>query len=99
MKKRTVLILAKPGELRDGIEALLATVPQVDSVYCRNNINVNGSQLTKLGADLLVFNSTKTGQSVNNQLRQIKQRLPYIKVLNIVDSKEAKEKRITPIRT
>lgn len=92
MKKRTVLILAKPGELRDGIEALLAAVPQVDSVYCRSNINVNSSQLAKLGPDLLVFNSTKTGQSANNQLRQIKQRLPYIKVLNIVDSKEAKEK-------
>ncbi len=93
MKKRTVVILAKPGELRDGIEALLAAVPQVDSVYCRSNINVKGSQLAKLGADLIVFNSTKTGQSVKNQLRQIKQRLPSIKVLTIVDTKEAKTKR------
>lgn len=93
MKKRTVLILAKPGEPRDGIEALLAAVPQVDSVYCRSNVNVNDSQLAKLGADLIVFNSTKTGHSVNNQLRQIKQRLPSIKVLTIVDTEEAKTKR------
>lgn len=93
MKKPTVLILAKPGELRDGIEALLAAVPQVDSVYCRSNINVKGSQLAKLGADLLVFNSSKTDQSVNNQLRQIKQRLPSIKVLTIVDTEETKTKR------
>lgn len=93
MKKRTVVILAKPGELRDGIEALFAAVPQVDTVYCKSNVNVSGSRLAKLGADLLVFNLTKTGQSVNNQLRQIKQRLPSIKVLTIVDTKEAKTKR------
>lgn len=92
MKKRTVLILAKPGELRDGIEALLAAVPQVDSVYCRSNVDVSGSQLAKLGADLLVFNSTKTDQTVNDQLRQIKQRLPSIKVLTIVDTEQAKTK-------
>jgi len=92
MKKRTVVILAKPGELRDGLEALLAAVPQVDSVYCRSNVDVKGSQLAKLGADLLVFNSNNTGPSANNQLRQIKQRLPSIKVLNIVDTEEAKIK-------
>jgi len=92
MKKRTVLVLAKPGELRDGIEALLAAVPLVDSVYCRSNLNVNGSQLAKLSPDLLVLNPNKPGESLTNQLREIKQRLPYIKVLQIVDREEAKEK-------
>jgi AmiR/NasT family two-component response regulator len=92
MKKITVLILAKPGELRDGIEALLSAILQVDSVYCINNVNWNGAKLKKLNPDLIVFDSTRNEQSPDRQLRQIKEQLPSIKVINIVNSEEAKKK-------
>ena len=52
---RSVLILAKPGRIRDGLEALLRTIPQTEIVCQGNDSSMALEMITECDPDLVLL--------------------------------------------
>ncbi|MCF7875846.1 hypothetical protein K9M06_02205 [Candidatus Bipolaricaulota bacterium] len=91
MDKKTVLIVAGPGEVREGIEALLEAIPEIGLVKSFSPVTLVRANIKKLVPELIVLDSTHEEVDCRKLLSQLKQRLPCIKVLAIVDREEEEE--------
>ena len=69
---KSVLILAKPGRIRDGLEALLRTIPQVKIVCQVKNSSTALEMVTELGPDLILLVTDLFDDEVRQFLQHLK---------------------------
>ncbi len=81
-----VLIVASPGELREGLQALLATLPQVGQVLVRNDGAEALSAIERNCPELLVVDGDIPAINAHWLLEKAREECPESKVLVLVDS-------------
>ncbi len=91
MDKKSVLIVAGPGEVREGIKALLEAIPDIGLVETFSPLALAEADIKKLFPELIILDPTHEDVDCRKMLSQFRQQLPCIKVLAIVDKEEEKE--------
>ena len=82
----SVLIVASPGELRESLQALLATLPQVGQVLVANDGAGALSAIERHCPELLVVAGDIPVSNAHRLLERAKQECPESKFLVLVDS-------------
>ena len=82
----SVLIVASPGELRNGLQALLATLPHVGPVSVANDGAGALSAIERSCPDLLVVDGNIPASNVRRLLERAKEECPQSRCLVLVDS-------------
>lgn len=86
-----VLIVAKPGPLRDGIQALVSTMPQVETIR-----EIDDSPLTLMAdfdgfPDLVLLSCRADGGLVRSMVEQVKARWPRSRCITLAGSVEQQQ--------
>ena len=82
----SVLIVASPGELRESLQALLATLPQVGQVLVANDGAGALSAIERHCPELLVVDEDIPASNAHRLLERAKQECPESRLLVLVDS-------------
>lgn len=92
MKEHTVaLVVARPGRLRDSLEALLAALPQIEIV---NNVDDGLLALqacAEFPPDLVLLDVNLPGNEAYATLRQVKGKWPQARRILLVDGVEQQQ--------
>jgi DNA-binding NarL/FixJ family response regulator len=84
-----VLIVAKPGPLRDGVQALIGAMPQVGAVCEIDDLSSSASSADVAGCPDLVLLSCGTGGGLAGlMVRQVRARWPQARCITLVGSVE-----------
>ena len=81
-----VLIVARPGRMRDGLQALLAAMPQIGSVDLTDDGPSALSTAPNQHPALVLLDTRTSGDETLAVLRQIKTRWPLARCLLLVDT-------------
>ena len=81
----SVLIVASPGELREGLQALLATLAQVGQILVANDGAGALFAIERSCPDLLVVDGNIPASNVQRLLERIREECRYIRCLVLVD--------------
>ena len=84
----TVLIVAKPGELRDGLSALLAAMGKVGRITQADDGQAALALIGKLCPQVAVLDWDLTGGDLPTLLKRIKAECPRTKCLVLTDGVE-----------
>ena len=82
----SVLIVASPGELSDGLQALLSTRPQIGRVLVANDGAEALSAIERSCPELLVVDGNIPASNVRRLLERAKEECPNSKSLVLVDN-------------
>ena len=82
----SVLIVASPGELRESLQALLATLPRVGQVLVANDGAGALSAIERNCPELLVVDGDIPAGNAHRLLERAKQECPESRFLVLVDS-------------
>ena len=82
----SVLIVASPGELREGLQALLATRSQIGRVLVANDGAEALSAIERSCPDLLVVDGNILASNVRRLLERAREECPHSRCLVLVDS-------------
>ena len=86
MKERvTVLIIAKPGQVRDGLHALLRAIPGVDVVDRPCDGMINADLLAEYNPALILVDCNLVGAGTLDALRRLKTQDPGVCFLILVE--------------
>ena len=85
-KDSTVLIVASPGELREGLQALLATQFQIGRVLVANDGAEALSAIERSCPELLVIDGNILASNVRRLLERAREECPHSRSLVLVDS-------------
>ena len=88
MGERLVLIIAMPGTVRKGIQALVEALPEVNKVICINEIPQNPGELEGVDPALIVVEFPEDEKSYQQLLEIVRGSVPSAKILALVDNKE-----------
>ena len=88
MDKKKILIIAGPGEVREGIKALLEAIPGIGPVDCSASLPLDRAKVNQPVADLVILDFSVMDENCQTLLSQLKQQLPCIKTLVLVDREE-----------
>ena len=80
------LIVAKPGPLRDGLQALLIAVPQVDAVEQICDLSSALEMSFERSPALVLLDSGLAGSGIRPAVRQAKARWPQARSIFLADS-------------
>jgi len=87
MKNHTpALIVARPGRVRDGLQALLTTVPQIGTVDLADDGPSALRMVRRRHPALVLLDINLHDDEVSTLLRQIKARWPQTRCLVLADS-------------
>jgi len=82
----SVLIVASPGELREGLQALLATRSQIGRVLVANDGAEALSAIERSCPELLVVDGNIPASNVRRLLERTREECPHSRSLVLVDS-------------
>lgn len=92
MKERvTVLIIAKPGQVRDGLRALLHAIPGVDVVDRPCDGMLNADSLAKYNPALILVDCNLMDTRTLDALRRLKTQNPEVCFLILVEDVEQRQ--------
>jgi DNA-binding NarL/FixJ family response regulator len=80
------LIVVKPGPLRDGLQALLIAMPQVDAVEQMCDVSSALEAALERPPALVLLDSGLAGSGIRPTLRQAKARWPQARSIFLADS-------------
>ncbi len=86
-----VLIIARPGVLRESLSALLATMPEINVVSATNDLDSAYEFVSRLQPTICIMNFSNQGDDKEQKINQLKSILPEMKTIVLVDTVEAKE--------
>lgn len=72
----SVLILARPGPLRDGLRALLLAMPQIESVVEQEDARLAVEEVARNRPDLALVDAESSGNQTRRLLDEIQQASP-----------------------
>ncbi len=81
-----VLVVAKPGPLRDSLVALLRSLPQVSTVEQAHTAPAALKTIETQQPALVVVNANLSGGETWNMLNQIKARFPHTRCVVLSDT-------------
>lgn len=79
------LIVAKPGRVRDGLQALLTAIPEIGSAELTDNTASALRTITEQRPDLVLLDFSLTGDEIQAMLRQIRAGSGQTKCLVLAD--------------
>ena len=82
----SVLIVGSPGELREGLQALLATRFQIGRVLVANDEAEALSVIERSCPELLVIDGNILSSNVGRLLERVREECPHSRCLVLVDS-------------
>lgn len=82
----SALIIAKPGQLRDGLQTLLMTIPQIGTVYQADSGTVVFASTATHAPGLVLLDFDLPTDDAAMTLQQIKERWPYTRCIALVDN-------------
>lgn len=88
MEERLVILIAQPGEIRDGLRALLAAMPQVESYEPEGDSVLSDNLLARFSERcpvLILVDCDIPGDRPQTIIQQIKDNCPQVAVLCLVD--------------
>jgi len=92
MKERvTVLIIAKPGQVRDGLRALLHAIPEVDVVDRPCDGMLNADLLAEYNPALILVDCRLVDTRALDALRRLKTQNPEVCFLILVEDVEQRQ--------
>ena len=92
MKERvTVLIIAKPGQVRDGLRALLHAIPEVDVVDRPCDDMLNADLVAEYNPALILVDCNLVDTRTPDALRRLKTQNPGVCFLILVEDVEQRQ--------
>ena len=88
---KIVLVMGAPGHLRDGLKALLRSLPRVGDVRLTDSISSTRTAIGCNCPDLIVADTSTWNGKVQETIRRIKMDSPQSRVLALADSKARKQ--------
>jgi DNA-binding NarL/FixJ family response regulator len=85
-KTKSALLVAKPGPLREGLYALLSTVPQISSVNKTSDADTTRQALTEHTPDLVLLDGNLPSNGIYSLIDEIKTRAKESRCLVLVDT-------------
>lgn len=83
---RSALVVARPSPLRDGLVALLWSIPLLSAVYVADSLAVALRTLTIHGSTLLLVDADLPGGEAWTLIRQVKGRWPQTRCVVMTDT-------------
>jgi DNA-binding NarL/FixJ family response regulator len=80
------LIVAQPGPLRDSLQALLTTMPQIEIVAEANEPSALLRLSDRIQPDIVLLDASVSENDVWAALAQIRERWPQVRVIVLVES-------------
>jgi DNA-binding NarL/FixJ family response regulator len=85
------LIVAKPGRVRDGLQALLTAITEIDSVEQMDDTTSALRRITEQRPDLVLLDFSLTGDEPQAILKRIKAESPQTRCLALADDVEEQQ--------
>ena len=82
----SAIIIGMPGPLRDGLHALVESMPQVDSVQVASDVSALLTQGPDLGPVLVLLDAGEPGERVWRTVRRAKARWPQARTVVLVNT-------------
>jgi DNA-binding NarL/FixJ family response regulator len=86
-----VLIIARPGMLRDSLSALFGTMPEIKMVSATNDLDSAFEFVSKRQPMICIMDFSNQGEDKEQKIDHLKSIWPEMKTLVLVDTVEAKE--------
>jgi DNA-binding NarL/FixJ family response regulator len=86
----SALIVAAPSRIRDGLQALLKTMPALDPIDLIDSAAGVPEAVTQTGPDLVLFDANLSGDEIWLVIRQIKVKIPQTLCIAIVNNMQQK---------
>lgn len=86
MKTNLGLVVAKPGLVRDGLQAVLSAVPEIDTLEPAEDRTSALGRLRSHRLDLVILDSSLSEGELCTTLRQINEGWPDVRCIVIADS-------------
>ena len=90
-----VLIIARPGVLRESLSALLATMPEINVVSATNDLDSAIEFVSLRQSMICIMDFSNQGDDKEQKIDQLKSNLSKTKIILLVDTVEAKEEAET----
>ena len=88
----SALIVAKPGPLRDGIQALMIAIPQIDAVYETSDLSSAPDIVYDRCPDLVLLDSSLDREAIRPAVRRVKAQWPQARCVFLADDVQQKRK-------
>ena len=86
-----VLIIARPGVLRESLSALLATMPEINVVSSTNDLDSANEFVSKRQPMICIMDISNQGDDKEQKIDQFKSIWPEMITIVLVDTVEAKD--------
>lgn len=86
----SALIVAKPGPLRDGIQALMIAIPQIDAVYETSDLSSAPDIVYDRCPDLVLLDSSLDREAIRPAVRRVKAQWPQARCVFLADDVQQK---------
>ncbi len=87
----STLIVARPGRLRDALNALLTTIPRLEIVGQADDDSSALKMVTQRRPTLILLDSTLPGEEVEVVLAQIKANWPQTRCIVLADNSQQQQ--------
>lgn len=84
--QNSALIVAAPSRIRDGLQALLKTMPALNPIDLIDSAAAVPEAVTQTGPDLVLFDANLSGDEIWLVIRQVKVKSPQILCIAIVSN-------------
>ena len=84
----TIAIIAPPGPLRDGLQALLASISRSGSVQVLDSAALSRDRLDLIRPDVALIDASRLDMAIGQALQQIRSIWPQARCLVLVDDVE-----------
>ncbi len=92
MKEQSkVLIMAKPGQVRDGLRALLHAIPGVDVVECPCDDAFNSDLFTEHDLTIVLISCNLLEEGSQDALRRLRAEKPKVRFIVLTEDVEQRQ--------
>ncbi len=81
-------IVARPGSLRDSLQALMTTIPQIEVVAETMDLSALFRIRSKVAPDLVLVEADLIGTGLENELRTLQKAYPQAQCIVLVENEE-----------
>jgi DNA-binding NarL/FixJ family response regulator len=85
---KLALIVAKPGHLRDGVQSLLRTLPEIEIIAEINSPSVLLEMGSEMQPDLIVLDASLFGEDILKAITKISEEWPHTQCVVLVEDSQ-----------